>query len=59
MSLDQFWLPAWDQEANPVLPSGGRAGSPGVDGNDVLMNAFEPDVVYDAASGRWYVSAPG
>ena len=24
---------------------------------DVLMNAYEPQVVYDSASGRWYVSA--
>ena len=47
MSLDQFWLAAWAAEARGA----------GVDGSDVLMNAYEPQVVYDSASGRWYVSA--
>ena len=40
MSLDQFWLPAWNYEAQ----------SGDVDGLDVLMNAYEPQVVFDQAS---------
>ena len=46
-SLDQFWL-----RRGTRRPNGG-----GVDGSDVLMNAYEPQVVYDSASGRWYVSS--
>ncbi len=48
MTLDQFWLAAWNQEAEDGDGSGF---------DDVLFNAYEPQVVYDSASGRWYVTA--
>lgn len=44
MSLNQFWLPAWNEEAGPGF-------------DDVLYNAYEPQIVYDSASGRWYITS--
>ena len=45
MTLDQFWLQAWQLEAEAGAATGNDA---------VLMNAYEPEVTYDPASGRWY-----
>ena len=55
MTLDQFWLQAWQLEAED-----GNALSQensGIGNFAVLMNAYEPEVTYDPASGRWYAVA--
>jgi Calx-beta domain/FG-GAP-like repeat/Carboxypeptidase regulatory-like domain len=55
MTLDQFWLQAWQLEAedgNGLSIENSELGN-----FAVLMNAYEPQISYDPSSGRWYAVA--
>lgn len=60
MTQDQFWLQAWQLEAedgNGLSILGVTEDDTSLGYDAVLMNAYEPQVTYDPASGRWYAVA--